>query len=185
LSRLATIFRSSRPHVATSLLRSAACHEVHKLKIGGATAAEGLDLADGYRPALPELQIGLSSLRTLSGEDPRARVAFACSYLQDGAQDVVLDMVSGSSVPIDFSKAADRSGGLLAPVYVTNAISRELGPIDKRALPDQHTGSIDPARLFPSEKAQLLGFPLKSLLSRLKSQPKITVVSSAGRAPEV
>ncbi len=162
----------------------AAFHEVRKLKIGGASVGEGLDLTKGYRAKLTELEIGLPALRALRGEDPRARVAFAKKYLQNGAEDVLLEMPT-DAVSIDFSKAADRSGGLLAPKYLTNAISRSMGPIDKLSLPDPSTGFIDPAKLFPSDSATLLGFPLKSLLTQLELPPQITVTPTPGQAPEV
>ncbi|MCW2902834.1 MAG: hypothetical protein JWO67_5099 [Streptosporangiaceae bacterium] len=170
---------------ATTDPAAAAYHEVRKLTIGGANIGEGLDLADGYRSKLAELEIGLPALRVLRDEDPRARVAFAEKYLQNGADDVLLKMLPASEVPIDFSKTADRSGGLLAPNYLTNAISRTHGPIDDLALPDPTTGLIDPAMLFPSDSATLLGFPLKTLLTQLKLPPQITVTPRAGQAPEV
>ncbi|MFE3985910.1 hypothetical protein ACFXPR_15630 [Nocardia tengchongensis] len=164
---------------------AAAFHEVRKLKIGGATLGEGLDLANGYRSKLTELEIGLPALRALRGQDSRAAVTFAKNYLRDGVSDVLLEMVPADSVPIDFTAATDRSGGLLAPKYLANAISRSMGPIDKLALPDPGTGFIDPARLFPSDAATLLGFPLKSLLTQLKLPPQITVTPTLGQAPEV
>jgi hypothetical protein len=164
---------------------AAAYHEVRKLTIGGATVGDGLDLARGYRSKLTELELGLPALRALSGEDSGTKVAFAQKYLQNGAEDILLEMLPAAAVPIDFSKAADRSGGLLALQYTTNAISRTLGPVDKFSLPDPGTGFIDPARLFPSDAAALLGFPLKSLLTQLKLPPEITVTPSAGQAPGV
>jgi hypothetical protein len=158
--------------------------EVRSLTIAG--VAEGLDLARGYRSRLTELEVGLPALRALRGEDPRARVAFAERYLHNGpAEDVLLTMLPGQTIPIDFSKAADRAGGLVAPKYVTNALSRSLGPIDRFALPDPATGLIDPARLFPSDEASVLGFPLRTLLTQLRFPPEITYSPLPGSAPEV
>jgi hypothetical protein len=158
--------------------------EVRSLTIAG--VAEGIDLAGGYRSRLTELEVGLPALRALRGEDPRARVAFAERYLRNGpAEDVLLTMLPGQTVPIDFSTAADRAGGLVAPKYVTNALSRSLGPIDRFALPDPATGLIDPARLFPSDEASLLGFPLRTLLTQLRFPPEITYSPLPGSAPEV
>jgi hypothetical protein len=159
-------------------------HEVRALKIGGAKLEEGLALADGYRSKLTELEIGLPALRVLAGNDSPARVAFDVTYLQNGAEDVLLKMV-GDAVPVDFSKAADRSGGLLAPKYAISAISRSMGPVDGNSLPDAVTGFIDPARLFPADDATLLGFPLKSLLTQLKLPPQITAMPIPNSAPEV
>src|SRR4029077_828023 len=63
-------------HAAVADPAAAAYHEVRKLKIGGATVGDGLDLARGYRSKLTELELGLPALRALSGEDPRTKVAF-------------------------------------------------------------------------------------------------------------
>ena len=159
-------------------------HEVRSLTISG--VAEGLNLSGGYRSKLTELEVGLPALRALRGDDPRTRVTFAEKYLQNGAaEDLLLEMLPNQAVPVDFSKAADRAGGLVAPKYVANALSRSLGPIDRFSLPDPATGLIDPARLFPSDEASLLGFPLRSLLTQLKSPPEITAIPTPGSAPEV
>jgi hypothetical protein len=164
-----------------------AFHEVRAVTIGGATVGEGLDLAGGYRSKITQMEIALPALRALQDADPRTRVTFAQAYLDDGAADVVLEMLPTHQIPIDFTRAADRSGGLLAPKYLTNAISRTHGPVDRFSLPNPVTGFIDPAALFPSESATLLGFPLKSLLTQLRLPPQITVVpgTGAGAAPEV
>jgi hypothetical protein len=159
-------------------------HEVHSLTVAG--VSEGLDLADGYRSKLTQLEVALPALRALRGDDVRTKVVFARKYLRNGAaEDVLLEMQPGQAVPVDFTKEADRSGGLVAPKYVTNAISRTLGPIDLSSLPDPVTGFIDPQRLFPTDEASLLGFPLRSLLTQLKLPPEITATPIAGSAPEV
>jgi hypothetical protein len=159
-------------------------HEVRSLTIAG--VKDGLDLADGYRSKLTELEVGLPALRALRGGDPRPKVAFAKRYLQNGAaEDLLLEMLPNQEIRIDFTKAADRSGGLVAPNYLTNAISRRLGPVDRFSLPDPATGFIDPRRLFPSDEASLLGFPLRLLLTQLKLPPEITAIPIPGSAPEV
>jgi hypothetical protein len=159
-------------------------HEVHGLTVAGYDRSLGL--ADGYRARLSQLEIALPALRSLQNADPRKQVTFAKNYLANGpAEDVLLDMTE--HLPIDFSKAADRSGGLLAPSYVTNAISRQFGPIDARSLPNPLTGNIDPQSLFPTDDATLLGFPLRSLLTELKAPPQITSIPlpDPGAAPKI
>jgi hypothetical protein len=169
---------------ATNERASGDVHEVHSLTVAGVT--EGLNLADGYRSKLTQLEVALPALRGLRGDDVRAKVAFASKYLRNGAaEDVLLEMLPGQAIPIDFTQAADRSGGLVAPKYDTNAISRSLGPIDELSLPDPTTGFIDPRSLFRTEEATLLGFPLRSLLTELKLPPEITATPIAGSAPEV
>jgi hypothetical protein len=159
-------------------------HEVHSLTIAGVT--EGLNLADGYRCRLSQFELALPALRALRGDDTHAIVAFANKYLQNGAsEDVLLEMLPDQIVSIDFTHAADRSGGLLKPSYITNSISRQLGPIDRFSLPDPITKNINVESLFPSPDATLLGFPLKSLLTELKAPPEITSLPIPTSAPEV
>jgi WD40 repeat protein len=158
-------------------------HEVHSITVAGFT--DRLDLRDGYRAALTELEVALPALRVLRGDDRLSAVRFRKEYLQNAAEDVVLQMLPAQVREIDFSAAADRSGGLVAPSYVTDAISRTLGPVSLRALPNPATGLIDPASLFPSDKASLLGFPLKTLLAQLKLPPEITSIPIPGSAPEI
>jgi hypothetical protein len=169
---------------ATDVRARGDVHEVRSLTIAG--VKRGLNLADGYRAELTELEVALPALRALRGDDPRPKVAFAKKYLQSGgAEDLLLEMLPNERVPVDFTKAADRSGGLVAPRYVTNALSRSLGPVDRFSLPDPVTGFIDPGSLFPTDEASLLGFPLRSLLTQLKLPPEITATPIAGSAPEV
>ena len=159
-------------------------HEVHSLTIAGVT--DGLNLADGYRCKLTQFELALPALRALRGDDIHAIVAFANKYLQNGAsEDVLLEMLPDQIVSIDFTHAADRSGGLLKPSYITNAISRQLGPIDRFSLPDPITKNINVESLFPNPDATLLGFPLKSLLTELKAPPEITSLSIPTSAPEI
>lgn len=148
-------------------------YEVRALTIAGNKAA---DLADGYRAQLDQLEIALPAMRSLLGEDPIAEVSFDSDYLDLGpSAPILLEM---SEVGIDFAKKADRSGGLLAPSYVTNAISRQYGPILKDAM-DAATGAFDPATLFPSDDATLLGFPLRDLIATLDDAPEITATPSS------
>jgi WD40 repeat protein len=158
-------------------------HEVHSITVAG--IREGLDLRDGYRPTLAALEVSLPALRVLRGDDRLSTVQFTPEYLRNGAEDVVLKMLPGQVRDIDFTAAADRSGGLVAPRYDTDAISRTLGLVNSAALPNPATGFIDPASLFPSDNASLLGLPLKSLLTGLKLPPEITSVPRPGAAPEV
>ncbi|MFE1591351.1 hypothetical protein [Nocardia sp. NPDC058705] len=157
-------------------------HEVHGLTIAGIA---NQSLADGYRAGLAQLEIALPALRVLRGDDQVTSVRLADNYLRDGAADVLMEMVANQTREIDFARDAGRSGGLLAPKYIANAISRSLGPVNLGALPHPATGLIDPAALFPSDQAALLGFPLKTLVTQLRLPPEITAVPRLGAAPEV
>ncbi|MGV9611207.1 hypothetical protein [Nocardia xishanensis] len=158
-------------------------HEVHGVTIAG--IAQQADLTGGYRPALTQLEIALPALRVLRGDAQLSSVRFTEKYLRNGAEDVLLEMLPNQIREIDFAKSADKSGGLVAPKYVANAISRTLGPVNLQAMPHPATGLIDPAALFPSDQAALLGFPLKSLLTQLRVPPEITAVPRSGAPPEV
>ncbi len=161
--------------VRASTPRDGDVHEVHSITVGGSLHSTG------YRPQLKALEVRLPALRTLLGNDPLKEVRFTADYLREGAtQDLLLDMVS----PLDISFVGDtaRSGGLVAPHIETNALSRTLGPIDLRALPDPGTGFIDPGSLFPPD-ATLLGFALKDLVTDLEAAPEITPVLQPGRPP--
>lgn len=155
-------------------------HEVHAITVGGLG-----DVRDGYRPVLTELEVALPALRVLRGDNAVSKVRFAQRYLQNPAEDVVLEMLPAQGRDIDFSRNADSSGGLVALKYATNAISRTLGPVSLQALPNPATGLIDPASLFPSDAATLLGMSLKSLLHQLKRPPQITSVPIPGSPPEI
>ena len=160
--------------------------EVRALKITGASLlADNLDLnRDGYRPKLAELDIGLPALRGLLGDDSRAVMRFTEDYLDSGAGDLLLEAVS-PAVTVDFTKAADRSGGIAAPKFELNALSRLWGPVNQNARPDPVTKIIDATRLFPSDQASLLGIPLRQLLTQLKEPPQITYTSTNGASPDV
>ncbi|MET9424957.1 hypothetical protein ABZY06_30270 [Streptomyces sp. NPDC006540] len=169
------------PGTPLDLVRAAArsdgdVHEVHGITIGGSLHSTG------YRPALSALDVRLPALRTLLGSDDLREVRFTAEYLSRGAaQDVLLDMVP---LDISFVGRADRSGGLVAPHFAANALSRTKGLVDRVALPAPGAELIDPGRLFPSD-ATLLGFALKDLVTELKEPPKITSVPQPGQPPTV
>ncbi|HEV7647669.1 MAG TPA: hypothetical protein VGP26_05880 [Actinophytocola sp.] len=152
-------------------------HEVQQIGIGGR-------LADGFRPTLTMLHIGLPAVRSLVGDDTGSQPArYSDAYLNDGESADVLLELTGPAIDLNFTGRADRSGGLVAPRYTADAISRTLGPVSRQALPDPATGLINPGSLFPAE-ATLLGFPLRDLLTQLKTPPEITSVLVDGTAPE-
>ncbi|WP_316762515.1 hypothetical protein [Streptomyces herbicida] len=161
--------------VRTDEHRAGDVQEVHGLTIEGSKT--------GYRPQLCALEVKLPALRALLDDDVPHEVHFTEAYLREGAaQDVHLE--TASPLPISFVGRTARSGGLIAPHYVANGISRSQGPIDLGALPDPRTGLIDPGRLFPDD-ATLLGFALKDLVTDLKAPPQITSVLLPGEQPAV
>jgi hypothetical protein len=164
--------------------QSADVFEVHVLTIAG--HGSNLDLSGGYRPRLSQLEVALPALRPLLDREVRQAVVFTDDYLKKGlSEHVVLKMTQ--SIGIDFTGKADRSGGLVAPSYLTDAISRRHGPINLAALRDSTSSGTDPSKLFPDDTATLLGFPLRSLLSGLDRPPQITSLPNlaAGARPTV
>ncbi|MFB9515249.1 hypothetical protein [Streptomyces purpureus] len=169
------------PGLSLDLVRAAQrgggdVHEVHGITVKGSLQPTG------YRPVLSALAVRLPALRTLLGDDELHKVSFTQDYLNQGAtQDVLLNLVT----PFDicFVGRSDRSGGLVAPRYRVNALSRTEGPVNLDVRPASGAGSIDPARLFPAD-ATLLGFALKDLITDLKAPPAITSELHPGRPPE-
>lgn len=112
---------------------------------------------------LPELQAlrgPATSIAAAAGVpdiDTSAVVAFAKDYIANGSGATVLfDTVE--QIGVDFTKAADRSGGISALAMKADAISRTLGPVQLAGLT-----SGDPQQMIGSA-ATLLGFKLKDLV---------------------
>ncbi len=165
-------------------------HEVLAMTIGGIEKVPDVGnrlaglASDGYRPALTALRIAMPALRTLLGDSTPRQVRLAPGFLRNGPSEDVLLTVVGDPIGVSFARSADRSGGLVAPSYVADAISRSLGPVSLAGLPAPDTGLINPRALFDSA-ATVLGFPLRDLLSQLKLPPQITSRLGPGGAPEV
>jgi hypothetical protein len=146
-------------------------HEVHGVTIAGVDTAPGL--TDGYRPRCAALSVAMPALRTLLGTEAPQSMRFADRFLSGESSDIPLAL--NGQIDIDFTKNSDRSGGLVAPKSVANAISRSMGPVDETFRPD---------KLFASE-ATLLGFPLRALIADLRKPPHITSALTSGAAPVI
>ncbi|MBR0820239.1 hypothetical protein [Bradyrhizobium liaoningense] len=169
-------------------------HEVHRINIAGNHAGVG------FRPTLGALddanawaaEIALPTLRTLLGTDPRERVRFSEQYLAEGAGDIALNLLpkvppeGGEAIKlaVEFSKKTDRSGGLAAPNFVTDGISRAKGLINVAAQVADDAGNLDPAKLF-LDGASLLGFRLKDLVGKIDKAPEVTTIYEPGKPPTV
>ena len=145
-------------------------HEVHALTL------EAVPHDGGFRPKLTQFEVELPAIRTLLPEDlPGGRpvLKFTESFLR---QEVIppipfeLPELDGApQIAVDFTEAANRSGGLVSPKFAANLISRELGPVASDALPPELAEGL-PAGLpeFNLETAYkgatLLGFPLAALI---------------------
>lgn len=152
-------------------------HEVHALTI----AANNITTA--IAPALTSVDVAIPALRGLLGRDVVTTATFTHDYLSRGdAADVILALAPTSHVGIDFTQQSNRSGGLVAPKYTADALSRTAGPVAAAAMQTlAASGAIDPAALFPPE-ATLLGFALRDLVHDLRLPPQIVPgIDSAGR----
>lgn len=190
------------PGVTLDLVRSdtrsaADLHEVHQVLIGAAVDGSGQLL-----PQLVAAQVALPSLKTLLPTvPPLADVRFHEPYLTDGESAAVLLELTPHLIPelhpqsvlpadlpqelvADFTQNADRSGGLVSPRFVIDALSRDHGPVNLGALPGG-TEVPDLATLF--QGAKLLGIDLVSLLLPAAIAPPLIqqVTDALGRPPTV
>ena len=158
-------------------------YEVHSLTVAGVSLAE-VSAGDGFRPALAAMDVRLPELRALLDEDAHAThlVRYAEAYVHGVADDVMLAVKD--AIPVDFTKAADRVGALVAPSFVADALSRKWGPVNLASLPTAEGAIADVAKLF-GDDANILGFPMRKLLGSSSKAPKIVSDLLEGRAPQV
>jgi hypothetical protein len=152
-------------------------HEVHRLAVAAAQHA------DGFRPLLREVDVELPAVRALLPDQARrVAVRYAQDFLDRG-EAAVAPLRLVAPLVLDFTARADRSGGLVAPKYAADAISRGFGPVPLAALPGAG-GVPDLASIYNG--ATLLGFPLGSLIETagphgLPFPPAITPILENGR----
>jgi hypothetical protein len=146
-------------------------HEVHQLVIEAAPEA-GL-----FCPIVTQFTAELPALRSLLQQSSvSAPLKYSQQFLATGditnpVLTVNLPPPLGIGIGIDFSSRPERSGGLMAPKYSADAISRTLGPIP-HALP------LDQA----FKDATLLGLPLLDIVNAAGLAPP-TIVPLAGNPP--
>ena len=134
--------------------------EVHSLTLNG--VADGA----GFRPDLDKFEVVLPALRALlpSVHNRRRTLVYPTEIRAGVASipNVPLRFDDSTRVDVDFTKNADRSGGLVSPKFTADGISRELGPVPTAVLnpPDLAT-AFD--TVFAG--ATLFGFKLASLVA--------------------
>jgi hypothetical protein len=125
---------------------------------------------------LPEMRTLLPGLPATHG----TRLVFSRDFAERGDQErVPFRTLAEQAVGIDFSKNADRSGGLISPVIDATGLSRDNGLVNADGLL-----SMDPTQLVEAD-ATLLGIGLQSLLAGVTSAPIIISDLSAGGMPVV
>ncbi|MGW7081706.1 hypothetical protein [Streptomyces sp. NPDC054866] len=147
--------------------------EVHSLTFSGTTAGPE------YHPDLAGFGVVLASLRTLlpgvGGHDLPRPMAYA-DEMRTGSTGAHLPAVplvfdASSKVPVSFTANADRSGGLVAPKFLADGISRELGPVTTSII--REGADLSAAIESAFSGATLFGLPLTSLIDTAGS-PKPT-----------
>lgn len=152
-------------------------HEVHRLAVAAAQHA------GGFRPLLREADVELPAVRALLPDQAgRVAVRYTQDFLDRG-DGVVAPLRLVAPLVLDFTARADRSGGLVAPKYAADTLSRAFGPAPLAALPGAG-GVPDVASIYNG--ATLLGFPLGSLIETagphgLPLPPGITPILENGR----
>ena len=177
------------PGVALELIRvpggSGDVHEVHALSIVGVPHEGGFRPRLGRRqtdpaPAEPGFAIALPALRTLLDHTDAVPMAFRRDYLDRGISEDIVFEVIGKNIDVNFTGRADRSGGLVAPSWQANHISRALGPVNMDAI----RSGLAPEKVFGLD-ATLLGFPLQKIIGELKAPPAIVSDLVTGQPPKV
>ncbi|MGW5136782.1 hypothetical protein [Streptomyces sp. NPDC004135] len=146
--------------------------EVYRLNIKGSPSSRGgfvPSLGGANGPGSWAADVALPTLRTLLDTDPRVQITFDQAYLDATSDDIPLRIVRDVDHPlmVDFTTMADRSGGLAAPKFKADGISRVQGLVNVAG-----SQSLAPADLF-TEGASLFGFDLRDLvrLVRPEAQP--------------
>ncbi|CAN7717616.1 hypothetical protein LJR251_005923 [Rhizobium rhizogenes] len=147
------------PGVAIDLVRavdraeSVDVQEVHGVKLGATRHP------DGFRPRIEEFTAELPALRTLQPDSPsRVALKFHEDFLNAGDTAIPFKF-AGQSFAVDFAEHPDRSGGLIAPKFAADVISRSMGPVPQIAFPD-----LAESALSAFDGATLLGLPLRMLI---------------------
>jgi hypothetical protein len=109
-----------------------------------------LDRARAVVPAISALA-GRSTPVALSYPTKYAATAFSGNTAQ-----VFLETATGTTTPLDFSNAGDRSGGFVTPSLAVTGLSRLTGPIGGK-INDAVNGRFMPADFFAGISAKLFG----------------------------
>jgi hypothetical protein len=159
-------------------------HEVRRLNFVGNHSGAGYLSSLGIPGGGPDAwaaDIGVPTIRSLTGQDPTARVAFNENYLSGIAGDVPLDItgrvdpVAGTlhDLELDFTDIKDRAGGLAAPKMIVDQISLAHGLIN-----------ADVDKLL-DDTASLLGFTLRDFIGHIADPPQLKTVVRDGVPAEV
>ncbi|MBB4717108.1 hypothetical protein BJ965_006990 [Streptomyces luteogriseus] len=147
-----------------------AVQEVQSMSFGG-VSVQSLPGSVGsvkFYPKVTRLEVGLPAVRQLIGPTPPIPAAFTDAFLgtRPGAvpPEAMLNLLECRT--LDFGAAGERAGLLAAPSMSVNQIDRVLGPVVAGPV-------VNPRDLFSAD-ATLFGIvPLRDIVSRITSKPKI------------
>jgi hypothetical protein len=96
---------------------------------------------------------------------------YASSAFSGNAAQVFLETAAGTTTPLDFSNAGDRSGGFVTPSLAVTGLSRLTGPIGGK-IDDAVNGRFKPKDFFAGISAKLFGVVrLADLLAAVPFDP--------------
>jgi hypothetical protein len=150
-------------------------HEVSEISVQGAS------LNSEFWPTLSQFKIALPTLRALlPGHEESMAFQFSQDFIDQGeAADAVMALADGAEpIRVDFGDHPEQSGGLIAPIFGANVLSRSLGLVAKDALPG---AGGDFASIF--RETTMLGMSLGSLIETERLTPippKITPILDNG-----
>ncbi|WP_242154011.1 hypothetical protein [Sphingomonas sp. BAUL-RG-20F-R05-02] len=125
-------------------------HEIHKLVI------EAVDAVEQFAPRIAGIEAKVAALRALlPNEDKLISLAY-----NTAADAVKSPLVPTLPIAINFLAHADRAGGLVAPVFGADALSRTLGPVARSVLDEAELPDF--ASLY--KETRLLGLSLGELI---------------------
>jgi hypothetical protein len=144
-----------------------AVQEVQSMSFGGVSVQSLPDRVKFY-PKVTRLEVGLPAVRQLIGPTPPIPAAFTNAFLQtrpgEVPPDAMLDLLERRT--LDFGAARERAGLLAAPSMSVNQIDRVLGPMVGGPV-------VDPRQLFGADATLFGVVPLRDIVSRITSKPKI------------
>jgi hypothetical protein len=158
-------------------------YELHGMSVGGLSVIPDPG-GGGYRAAVTTMMVSTPALRSLLDTDAPRPMRFANDYLSGAQTEVLLHIDPASTIDVNFTTVTDRSGALIAPRYVADAVSRTTGLVNLQARPPVPGDPINPKALFKPD-ATILGFSMSDLLTDLHAPPTITSTLITGTAPDV
>ena len=134
-------------------------HEIHKLAI------EAGAIIGSFAPQIARIDAKIAALRALLPDQDKI-VSLAYNKAADAVKSPLLPLVP---IGVDFLAHADRSGGLVAPKFEAQALSRTLGPVARAVLDE-----VNPPDFTALYKdTRLLGLSLGELIDAAKASVTI------------